>query len=319
MDARGRREPLVLVVGHPRSGTTLLAEQLARIGVSIGEETHCLSNPRLRAWASAERRAGLADFLASHKRMRPYLDCIEHIDDARIRAPEDLLWELATAYRMRTGARMAGEKTPDHWQAVRRLLKRSPGPVKVIWCIRDVRDVIDSMRRVPWSVVGPLVTAHRWKRQARLALRLVERHPDRVRLHIHEDFLVAPDATLAGYAAWLGLPPGHVTSAGGAGSDDGSSATGQSFQTWESDWKAEATRPPDASKRFAWTRVKSSGILFWDVACVTWRVLERLGYPLPPVRARRRDRFVAVTMATAAHLVQKSIARIHDRWESRAR
>lgn len=275
----GQGGPL-LIVGAPRSGTTLLATQLGRIDVAVGPESHALSNAALRKWARSRRRESLHELADRIRRLDDCRDVLDDIDESAIRRPEDLWAAIAEAYRLRAGAAVAGEKTPDHWRHAHDVLRRVPGS-RVLFCIRDPRDVADSLRRVGWSLKTDAVAWTNWRRIVKIYERLRRRYPDRVRLHIHERFLMQPEATLQDHAAWLGTTLGQQQQ------------PVQNFRAWERDWKAQAGKAPDASKVYAWSNDIVSRHRYWQAQAMLWPELQRLEYPLMPWKPNARQRIAA--------------------------
>jgi hypothetical protein len=102
--------------------------------------------------------------------------------------------------------RMLGEKTPQHWIYLDRVLSLFP-TAKVIHIYRDPRDVVAALMSMPWWG-GRSVrrTARHWRKaltaaeswQARLG-------PDRHRMVRYEDLVEDPEGVLGGVAVFLGL------------------------------------------------------------------------------------------------------------------
>jgi len=130
-----------------------------------------------------------------------------------------------------------GEKSPGHWRSIDRIRAFYPG-AKFIHLVRDPRDVVGSLMRMPWweepSVAG---TARYWARTIDAA-RDADRRlgPDAHRIVRFEDLVAAPEDVLGSLFAFLGVPPCADLS-----DRDGSKI----YRPYESSWKAESAGPVD--------------------------------------------------------------------------
>lgn len=274
-----------MVVGLARSGTTLLAQQLHSVGVSIGEETHVLVNPAVRAWC--EGTAPASELFKVSPRLKPYRFLETQLEQKRPRSPRELLWALAEGHRDHVGYPLAGEKTPYHWKHVARLLREHP-ELQVIFCIRDVRDVIDSHFRVSWGRRSEYALAWEWNKAALLARRLANKFPDRVKVHQHEEFLLDPSGKLEDYRQWLGL------------AEQKSLLEITSFTEDESEWKQEATMAPNPKRAFAWKLSKGQTFRHNRYAVIAAAGLRALGYEAVSTTVARRTLLKSIAFIALA-------------------
>jgi hypothetical protein len=125
-------------------------------------------------------------------------------------------------YADRRGKAIMGEKTPAHLAYVETLLEWFPGG-RVVHCMRDPRAIyVSELRRrlerpesVPyrWLVHGPAAMASfvllqvtwAWAMAVQRHRILQQRHPDRYRIVRFESLVRAPEETLEGLCAFLGL------------------------------------------------------------------------------------------------------------------
>lgn len=286
-------QKLLMVVGMARSGTTLLAEKLHTIGVSIGEETHALVTPAIAQWCQSN--APVEELFRLSPRMKPYKHLQPKLEANRPRTPESLLWALAEGHREHVGYPLAGEKTPYHWKHAKRLLANHPN-LHLIFCIRDPRDVIDSHFRVAWGRRCQYALAREWSIAANLAAKLVKTYPDRVKIHKHEAFLQQHETMLAEYQAWLGL-----------GAVEGRKPLA-SFQAEESEWKGDAQKPPNPAKAFAWKRKSGQSIRYARYAAITHKQLKKIGYETSAAPLGKAT--LLRTLARASLFVENTAKRI---------
>jgi hypothetical protein len=215
-----------MITGFPRSGTTLLAETLARHpDVHIPNETHFFFYPSARLlfgrpaafrWLrpAALRRdlaGSLAAFVREHDHVADILDRHGGRDAfiARVRrdgagSMYDVFEQLLAWLGERTGRRVVGEKTPGQEKITAALGERLP-ELRVLHIVRDPRDVAVSQRNVPWGHAGASFTAVRWRRSQRRAERTRRRLGERFLLVRYEDFVRRPTAELRRICDFVGV------------------------------------------------------------------------------------------------------------------
>ncbi|MGB1697138.1 MAG: sulfotransferase [Thermoplasmatota archaeon] len=286
-------DKLLMVVGMARSGTTLLAEKLHTIGVSIGEETHALVTPALDTWCRSD--APVEELFRLSPRMKPYRHLKDHLEENRPRSTDELLWALSEGHRQHVGYPLAGEKTPYHWKHAKRLLSQNPG-LHVIFCIRDPRDVIDSHFRVAWGRRCQYALAREWALVSKLAAHLARTYPGRVRVHNHEAFLHDHERMLAAYKAWLDL--GEVPNRKPL----------TSFQADEADWKGDARKPPNPDKAHAWKRRQGQALRYARYAAIAGKQLRTHGYET--VRAPLGKTLMLRLLARGSLFIENTAKRI---------
>jgi len=161
----------IFIVGAPRSGTSLLRTLLNRHpAIALCDETYYF-------YYVYERRRAFGDLAAAAARRR-LID--NYLATQRVRRLEMPLDELASLL-MRDGTTYAsffatvlrfyatchrklrcGEKTPQHVFFIPTLRQWYPR-CRIIHLIRDPRDVVASLLRMPWASPNVLVNARLWR------------------------------------------------------------------------------------------------------------------------------------------------------------
>jgi hypothetical protein len=250
--ARSRPRLSFLVVGTPRSGTTLMQRLCREIpAVAMPGETHLLQmlgsdllahQPLGRE--AVERALDRFEALPTSTGLR--------LDRARVRLtlPEqshvlDLLAAVVSGLcPPRPVGTAYGEGTPEHLLWWRVLTALDPA-VRLLGVVRDPRAVAASHRDVPWGFADAAELAEEWAFDQRQLLAARRRlGPQRCLVLRYEDVFADPDAARTQVARFLGLPDQAVNGAC-TGPLDGI------VQGWEW-WKAQALQPESATRVEDW-------------------------------------------------------------------
>lgn len=272
-----------LVVGTPRSGTTLvqrLALELA--GVGMPPETHFFAELALPLLA---RRRFPLDRVALAEELRAFgqlpssrgMTFDPTAITARLAGRCSSLIELfdAVVRELVGPAALLGEKTPDHLRWWRPLSAARPALLFVA-VVRDPRPVVASnlaapfrqSRRESWGEDYPLALAVQWRFHQRLILRLAHRlGPRRCLLVRYEDITADPDRVRNQLGGFLQRPV-----AGRVPPSVGSAVV----HPWES-WKSESFGKirDDASEQW---RVGLSDRQAQLIVRICGREMRQLGY-----------------------------------------
>lgn len=244
------RVPRFLIVGTPRSGTTLVQRLVSELdGVRVPPETHFFTD---FVWVVRQRwvfplegtalREALHEYCA-----RPYLRGLridpeaiaEHLGGS---CPTMLDLYSAVVTEMAGPADLVGEKTPGHLLWWRPLTAAAP-QMKLICVVRDPRAVVASQLNLGWSR-HHVMTAQRWRDDVRRIRAASEAlGEERCLVLRYEDVLESEDRARSTLAGFLGALPGS-----GPASEDPPAAF---FAPWEQ-WKAGALGPADPSRAAAW-------------------------------------------------------------------
>jgi hypothetical protein len=275
----------ILLVGAPRSGTTLLRALLNRHpSIGLCDETYFHFWMARRAdlfgdLADATRRARAVDrYLELRRVKRMGLDLAalrEHLLATATTYP-DFFLELMRFHARASGKIRCGEKSPHHALVARELLEWFPA-ARLIHLVRDPRDVVASLRRMPWSSGSLLTDARLW----RDCVDGVERcaAPPNLLVVRYETLIAQPEAELRRICDFI-----HESF------DAAMLCAGPPARTdrW---WSDRAQGSIDSSRLFRWREELAHG----DVARVEWVAGERLaryGYAAvePPAGAVTKQR-----------------------------
>ena len=160
------------------------------------------------------------------------------------------------------------EKTPKHLFVIRSLFEHFPG-LRVIALVRDPRDTVPSMMKLPGSHQNTRLNAMRWAKCAAQITSLKQTFDERVYVLRLEDFLLYPNEKLDDIMQFLGEDPQSRQFETGAGRDV--------IPGWEQGWKAQAAQKIDTNKVQAWKHgVPRSTVVM--IESLTIRHLKQLGY-----------------------------------------
>jgi hypothetical protein len=231
--------PPIFIVGSPRSGTTLLRNMLNRHPrLAICRETQFyrfiysrrsafgdLSNPD-------NRRRVVKEYLATERIRRSGIPTAG-LEDRLLRdgtSYATLFASLMEHFAESEGKQRYGEKTPQHALFTEMLSDWYPGAA-IIHLVRDPREVVASLQRVPWASNSVVTNTRTWLRYNLAARKsshrpgyLLVRYQDlvsapeqelaKICAHLHEEYspsmLVSTEATVA-YSAWSERSKAPVT------------------------------------------------------------------------------------------------------------
>jgi hypothetical protein len=208
---------MFFIFGTPRSGTTLLAQVLnAHPGIVVPHETDFIIPlgflcDRVRDPAIGRRlaselivqgaafAASLGEFLAAGE--------VRQLVDAADYHPAAILDSLYSAVARKAGKRIAGDKSPNDLNFVRILHKTGAlaAPVRVLHIVRDVRDVLVSLRRTGWAPDMEGYFARQWSHNNLYLHGALQAQPDRYLLLRYEDLVAQPEAGIQRACALLGV------------------------------------------------------------------------------------------------------------------
>ncbi|WP_019633744.1 sulfotransferase family protein [Actinomadura atramentaria] len=206
----------IIVLGCPRSGTTLLQQMLhCHRRIALPSETRLVQpayRHRLEFGDLAEpaNRRAFASWLvgrdeAKFRALAP-LDRDETAE-AIVAAPPTIGSALATVfsrYAEAHGRARWGDKRPGYFRQVPMLLRLFPD-AQFVHLVRDGRDAVASLRSMPWYGGDVFSAALTWREAidagARNAARL---GPDTFHQMRYEDLTADPEAALRGLCAFLG-------------------------------------------------------------------------------------------------------------------
>ncbi|MEM9996344.1 MAG: sulfotransferase [Bacteroidota bacterium] len=246
------------VIGFPRSGTTLLADLLSRHSlVAVPPETRFAA-----AIHEHYRPAGLPKpvsptaFVEGVLRTYPRLRDV-NVDWHRVAQrmeqttgpyeedPSALMLAILEEYAEQQDKLYVVEKSPVHQLYAETLVEWFPA-CRFVWIIRDGRDAVLSLQRMPWAHDVLALHAAEWTYRMDVGATFLEAHPERVHIVRYEDLLMTPVPTLEALCAFLGIAfePSMLNPEQG----------GSTVPDWERDWKGKATGQLDPSRVAGWKR-----------------------------------------------------------------
>lgn len=202
----------IFIVGAPRSGTTLLRVLLNRHpNIAICDETFFFYwvYSRRRAFGDLSdpdnRRRLIEAYLSTWRIRRLELDrswLAERLfRDGRTYA--SLFASLITGYAESRSKKRSGEKTPQHVEHVETLIQWFPD-ASILHIVRDPRDVVASLLRMPWGHRSAAANAIWWADLVGAA-RHIESLPCYLSIR-YEDLIHDPRSLLSEICSSIGEP-----------------------------------------------------------------------------------------------------------------
>jgi len=202
-------EAPIFIVGASRSGTTLMQNLLnrhPRIWVCGETHFHHYVYKRRRAFGDLgdpnNRRRVVEEYLAL-RRLR-FLTDRAGLAERLLREAtsyQTLFTGLAKHHAELKGKERWGEKTPQHAMFSETLCEWYPGAT-LIHMIRDPRDVVASLQRMPWAADSVVQNAWRWL-ECNLAAQRCSHRPQYLAVR-YETLVAQPEQELTRICARLG-------------------------------------------------------------------------------------------------------------------
>ncbi len=280
------RYPAFVIVGTPRSGTTLVQRLACELdGVRVPAETHFFTEfvwsagPRWRFPLTGDGVRRVLDEYGA----RPYLrdvpfDRAVALQELESRCDSlvDLFAGLVAGLAGSAGpAAVVGEKTPGHalwWRPLARALPE----LKVIFVVRDPRAVVASALALGWSKHHAM-TAQRWNDDVRRAEVARRSLGNRCLVLRYEDVVGDESGSRRSIGDFLGArPPGTGRSAPAPAAGPSGPGGVPLFPAWEA-WKTSALGPVDPDRLDSWRR-QLSAAQQRDVDAICHDPMVRWGY-----------------------------------------
>ncbi len=270
---------ITFVTGYPRSGTTLLANQLNRLqGIVVGPESQYFSHTyRLLKYARSGRQ--FLDILQQDKRLRDFGLSNEQIHEAvlasgfdRRRFLHNFLERHAALVGVAEPLRLV-EKSPGHILHAQQILACYP-EASFIYIVKDPRDVVSSNLRVAWNHSNVAKHCAAWNMYNDAFMRLRDALPARVHLLRFEDLVTDLHEQLHRVCQLLDVP---------CATDDEKRVT--AVPEWEAAWKAESAGKIDPGKAYQWQREQNRR-QHKLVSAMTRHYRTQFGYDREPEGAR---------------------------------
>jgi hypothetical protein len=204
----------VIVVGAPRSGTTMLQLMLlAHHRIAVPPENRFILPTYARRLAFGDlretgNRAALARFIVETKghRIRDFGIRRRRLVDEIVAGPPTLgsaLGLVLKAYAERFDRARWGDKRPGYVHQLDVIHRLFPD-AQIVHLVRDPRDVAGSLKTVPWGNQDTHHSAGRWHQAMALAADFDRRHPGTLVELRYEDLVADPEQTLRRLCTALG-------------------------------------------------------------------------------------------------------------------
>ncbi|TDD71776.1 sulfotransferase [Actinomadura darangshiensis] len=205
----------IFVLGCPRSGTTLLQQMLhSHRRIAFPSETRFVhtSYAARHEFGDLERpenRRALAEWITKGEDTKfkvLKLDTADVVEEI-VHAPPTLGSALATvfrAYARRHGKPRWGDKRPSYFRRVPTLRRMFPD-AQFVHLVRDGRDAVSSLTRMPWFDGDIYAAALTWREAVDTGRRLQTRlGPGTFYEFRYEDLVAEPEDALVKLCAFLG-------------------------------------------------------------------------------------------------------------------
>lgn len=271
----------VFIVGNARSGTTLMAALLDRHSkISVAPETYFMLIRGIFRAGSRDKRmqnAEITAFLDQGNIRRLRLDKKQYYGRLERTAlePRDVVGAALRQYAFQQGKARGAEKSPVHLRYVREILEMFPD-CRIICMVRDGRDVVLSMQKVP-SIAkssGTRKCCHNWNYSSKLAIRFSKEYRKSFMLVKFEDLVSRTEHFVRKVDRFVGakFEPGQL---------DHRRVSRVAFKSH----MKKADSAIDASRAQSWMTEASPGEI-WRMNSIMRPWLVKLGYP--GVRSGRR-------------------------------
>jgi hypothetical protein len=207
----------IFIVGAGRSGTTLLQLMLnAHPRISVAGEIHFFDLilqirnrvPSLAAEEDFERFCSLVKQTYNFRHLAHGQEALARVE-RRLRSTEGRTYELVyrcllEEFAAMEGAVRCGEKTPQNVRYIPEILRIFP-QAKIVHMIRDPRDVVSSLVRMPWASPDVITNALKWKADVHSTVNLCGCRSTYRELR-YEDLVASPESCLRSLCSFIEEP-----------------------------------------------------------------------------------------------------------------
>lgn len=244
----------IFIVACPRSGTTILASFLnshSQIASSI--ETHFFNFvSKQYQWGNFDqaqfdlllKESRIVDLLNQAKLPKSNLN--EAFTELKIKNKKNIFDLLMQGFLKSKNKIRLCEKTPQHLWYVDEILDLYPD-AKIIYMIRDGRNTVSSLMKMPWRPRGLIRNAKFWQRYVNFGTKLKERYKNQTQNFYQikfEELLTQPQESLQRLTSFLEL---DFELSMIKGSEN-------IFSNWEATWKYKASMEIDTGRIEAWRK-----------------------------------------------------------------
>lgn len=273
------RSTPVFIVGHPRSGSTLLASLM-------GSHENIFAVPETHFWDGAERLGLLFKLNIKHWPKKHIIERMYEVNprlndlpitqsdwqsEVKQGDPSNLCSVFKSLMRAieTYGDSRPLEKTPRHLEYVESIFNCFPD-TKIICILRDGRDAVESLVKAEWTHSNQMKHAVYWSWCVRHAIKLKVKYLNNFYIVRYEDLLEEPESTLQMLCDFLGEPYDSSLLC--------SSSSSIVVPSWESNWKEKSQGAIDPSHAYKWKSLPLHNVLeIEDIICDE---LKLLNYPM---------------------------------------
>lgn len=269
-------EPLdrpIFVVGHPRSGTTLLASMLGRHPDIVSTPESLYLNivrfeiaPVLSRGPEAVltriENSPMRFLVLDHDTLLAALKALPVLNERTV------FQTVLSCFRAADGKPRLLEKTPWHLRGMDDLFEWFPD-ARIVWIMRDGRACVSSLIKVPWASSDPTVLARQWVRNISIGKMLAAERPDQVKIVAYEDLIGDPRPVMAPLLEFLGVAPSDEMF-----EHDREVRTVKPTETW---WKENIGRPLMSNRAEAWRNELEPAVV-QKLDMIMGPVLQEYGY-----------------------------------------
>lgn len=265
----------IFVVGHSRSGSTLLASLLDNHPlIAALPETHFfvglnkLSNSQIKLVDQ-----DIAQFISALYQINPRLldlaktkaELTETALKQKSNTTKQVLDLLLSTNREVRGKLLVLEKSPQHIEHIDQILTWYPN-ARIICIIRDGRDAVDSLVAVPWTHSNKERHAAYWAWCVQQAKKYQLSHPSQFMLVRYEDLLFEPTLLLNRICTFIGVQyePCMLET----------QRSDEVVPEWETGWKQKSKAELDPSYAYKWKLTKNIN----NVLYLQWFMKDALNY-----------------------------------------
>lgn len=265
----------IFVVGHPRSGTTLLASMLGRHPdiVSTPESLYLNIVRFLVAPALSRGPEAVLDTIENSPMRFLVLDrdtLLAAFKELDVLDERTVFQTVLECFRAADGKPRLLEKTPWHLRGMDDLFDWFPD-ARIVWIMRDGRACVASLIKVPWATSNPTVLARQWVRNIRIGKMLAEERPDQVHMVRYEELIGDARTVMEPVLDFLEVEPSEEMF-----EHDREVRTVKPTETW---WKENIGRPLMSNRAEAWRKDLSPEVIS-QVESIMGPTLTDYGYAL---------------------------------------
>lgn len=293
----------IFIVGCPRSGTTILAKILNNHSqIASATEIHFfnhLCTLKKYDWTNLDEdflkrffnETRVEDFCSllklSFEEFKEQFNEIEPDKslDTVSQNQKRIFDTMMLTLLKKNNKSICCEKTPQHLLSVERILGVYKD-AKIIHLIRDGRDTVNSLIKMPWRPEGLLNNSRFWKKYAKLGMEIKDKLQSQTENYIdikYEDLLLNPEASIEKLTQFIGIDfEENMLS-------NQKEANSNIFSSWESSWKHKAMEELDSTRVGAWQKELSDK----DQTLLNWHLrkeLSALGYEIKESKLDTSDK-----------------------------